>query len=99
MINKSKVAITILFSFIMLLIIEVIYLKNTNSMSEEALSKKLDFISISGLPDLAISTEANYVRHRSISDMFSIYKDDGVLREYFPSTYVISHSHIQKEVK
>ena len=56
-------------------------------------SKKEEFVILSGLPDLAISTEATFVRHRSMSDMFSIYKDDGSLREYFPSTYAYSHSH------
>ena len=56
-------------------------------------NKKEEFVILSGLPDLAISTEATFVRHRSMSDMFSIYKDDGSLREYFPSTYAYSHSH------
>ena len=67
----------------------------TNSDRE----KKLNFVKLTGLPDLAISTEANYVRHRTLSDIFSIYKDDGSLREYFPSTFIISHSHINKELK
>ncbi len=56
-------------------------------------SKKEKFVLLSGLPDLAISTEATFIRHRSMSDLFSIYKDDGSLREYFPSTYTYSHSH------
>ncbi len=79
---------------ISLLILESLYLSATKTMSPEMLSKRKDFVALSGLPDLAISTEATYVRHRSMSDMFSIYKDDGSLREYFPSTYAYSHSHI-----
>lgn len=65
------------------------------------LNKKTTFVKLIGLPDLAISTEATYVRHRSMSDMFSIYKDDASLREYFPSTFAYSHSHIinKKEIK
>ena len=62
-------------------------------MDEKSLDKKLQFVSLVKLPDLAISTEATYVRHRSLSDLGAIYKDDGTLREYFPSTYAISHSH------
>ncbi len=61
------------------------------------LEKKLTFVELSTLSDLAISTEATYIRHRSLSDIFSIYKDDGSLREYFTSTYAISHSHLHKE--
>jgi hypothetical protein len=63
-------------------------------MSKEVLNQKLNFIQKTGLPDLAISTEASYVRHRSLSDIFSIYKDDGNLREYFPSTFTYNHSTI-----
>jgi len=71
---------------------ELVYLKSTKSMTEDMRDKKNVFVSLVKLPDLAISTEATYVRHRSISDMFCIYKDDPTLREYFVSTYAISHS-------
>lgn len=63
-------------------------------MNFDMLNSKEAFVKLTGLPDMAISTEASYVRHRSLSELFSIYKDDGSLREYFPSTYVYSHSHI-----
>ncbi len=76
-----------------LILVETLYLVSVKSMSSDLLKKKIAFVELVGLPDLAISTEATYVRHRSVSDMFSIYKDDGTLREYFPSTYAISHSH------
>lgn len=62
-------------------------------MTEDVKQKKISFVSFVGLPDLAISTEATFVRHRTMSDIFSIYKDDGSLREYFPSTYTYDHSH------
>lgn len=78
--------------------IQMTYLTSKKSMSEEMLNKKLDFVKLTGLPDLAISTEATYIRHRSLTNVFSIYKDDGSLREYFPSTFAISHSHIINKV-
>ncbi|DAB30939.1 MAG TPA: hypothetical protein CFH84_01370 [Sulfurimonas sp. UBA12504] len=73
---------------------ELGYIYSTQIHHEQLLDKKLAFVKLSGLPDLAISTEASYVRHRSLSTISSIYKDDGGLLEYFPSTYAISHSHI-----
>lgn len=83
-----------------LLCMEVFYINATKSMNRDSREAKLQFIRLSGLPDLAISTEATYVRHRSMSDLFSIYKDDGSLREYFPSTFAYSHSHtINREIK
>ena len=81
-------------ALISFLVIEGIYLSYTKTVSPELYAKKNNFVKKTGLPDLAISTEATYIRHRSMSDMFSIYKDDGSLREYFPSTYAYSHSHI-----
>ncbi|MCK9473120.1 MAG: hypothetical protein WCY85_06060 [Sulfurimonas sp.] len=63
-------------------------------MNKESYEAKRELVELLRLPDLAISTEATYVRHRSLSDLFSIYKDDGSLREYFASTYIFSHSNI-----
>lgn len=70
------------------------YIFNVRSMNSNLKEKKMAFVEIVKLPDLAISTGATFVRHRSLATVFSIYKDDGNLREYFPSTYAISHSHI-----
>ncbi len=88
-----------LFSFfstlLVLLAIEIIYLQVAKSMSDEKAEKRVSFVKLSGLPDLALYSENHYVRHRSLSDMFSIYKDDGSLREYSTATYAISHSHIK----
>ena len=81
-------------SLIVIFMFEIFYLSMQKTNTDMIKNKKNDFISLVGLPDLAISTEATYIRHRSMSSVFSIYKDDGSLREYFPSTYVYSHSHI-----
>ena len=79
---------------VIILIVELIYLKHTREMTEKQQIKKQNFVKIAGLPDLAIVTETSSVRHRTMSDLFSIYRDDANLREYFPSTFVYSHSHI-----
>lgn len=79
-----------------MLIVEGVYINSTKSMTQESLEKKKVFLEISTLPDLAISTESTALRHRSLSTVFSIYKDDGSLREYFVSTYALSHSHIER---
>ncbi|MEA3331332.1 MAG: hypothetical protein U9Q29_06525 [Campylobacterota bacterium] len=92
--NKKSQYLSYIFLFLFSFIaVEILYLESEKSMSSDLLKKKIAFVELVGLPDLSISTEATFVRHRSMSDMFSIYKDDGTLREYFPSTYAISHSH------
>jgi hypothetical protein len=92
--KKSKSVFYSFLTLVGLLCVETLYLEATKSISSDMLNSKMTFVNLVGLPDLAISTEATYVRHRSMSDLFSIYKDDGTLREYFPSTYAYSHSHI-----
>lgn len=72
------------------LVLEVAYVSTTKSMNKEMLEKKIDFVRLTTLPDLALSSESHYVRHRSVSDFFSIYKEDGSLREYARATFAIS---------
>ena len=82
------------------LLIELVYLQTTKAMTSTQKEKKEAFVNMAGLPDLALVTETTSVRHRTLSDLFSIYRDDANLREYFPSTFAYSHSHIiNKESK
>ncbi|MEK6659103.1 MAG: hypothetical protein AABY36_05420 [Campylobacterota bacterium] len=92
--KKSEFLLYSFFALTTLFFIEVGYLYTAKSVNVDALDKKKEFVKSLGIPDLAISTEASYVRHRSLSDFFSIYRDDGTLREYFASTYLFSHSNI-----
>jgi len=96
--KKSKTTFYVFVSLFSLVFVELLYLSYAKTLSKDSLDKKIDFIKLAQLPDLAISTESSYIRHRSLSTIGSIYKDDGSLREYFPSTFAISPSHtINKE--
>ncbi len=79
---------------IITLIVEIIYIKDRRGLTQEAIRDKRDFVKITKSLDLTISTEAFYIRHRSLSNIFDIYREDSSLNEYFPSTFVYSHSHI-----
>jgi len=83
--NIKILSITFL-SLITFLFLTILYLSSTT----KSYDKKIKLISAVSLPDLAISTEANYIRHRSLSTMFDIYKDDPDIRVYFPSTFSIN---------
>lgn len=91
MTKKSKFTFYIFIFLIGLFTIEISYLENKFNVSKESIEKKNSFVQLTTLPDIAISTEATFTRHRSLSNMFSIYKDDPTLREYFPSTFTYSH--------
>ena len=49
-------------------------------------------VRLTGLPDLALSTEARFVRHRSLADISTILSEGGSLPEYFPSAHLYAVS-------
>jgi len=93
--KKKTFYISIFIGFIgFILISQVVYL---SSKRLDIKSKTL-FVQIESLPDLAISSEAHFVRHRSLSDLFSIFSNSPTLTEFFPSTFVYNYSQIQKQI-
>lgn len=90
MTSKSKT----LFFFILftcsLIVLQVGYLKKNTITS----AKQEIFVSLVGLPDISLVSEAHYVRHRSLSDVFSYFGDSPELLEYFPSTFVYHYASI-----
>ncbi|MBU1668896.1 hypothetical protein KKC13_10805 [bacterium] len=92
--QKSYTLFYILIGLVSIFIIQLFYLQQTKSMTPTQQLKKEYFVTIAGLPDLALVTETSSVRHRTLSDLFSLYRDDANLREYFPSTFAYAHSPI-----
>jgi len=70
-----------------------LYLHNYNSLH---VKDKNAFVKVVGLPDLAISNSANFIRHRSLSDTFSLFSNGPELLEYFPATFTYNYSSNQK---
>jgi hypothetical protein len=91
---KKKNIILSLFIFSFLLLAgQMIYL---NSLDDPTVEKKrIEFVSIIGLPDLAISTEASFTRHRTLADTYNLFSDGPEHLEYFPSTFAISYSNLK----
>ncbi|AFL69641.1 hypothetical protein [Sulfurospirillum barnesii] len=71
---------------------QFVYLYATRTLSPKVLEKKTRFIAHVGLPDMSLVGEARYVRHRSLSDIFSIFGESPELLEYFPSTFVYHYA-------
>jgi hypothetical protein len=55
------------------------------SQWEESSSFNYAMISVLGLSDLAISTEARYIRHLSLADIFSAFQDTPGGLDFLPS--------------
>ena len=86
--KKAKYTIISYISLLAILIIEIIYLES----SRYNIDINREFVSLSTIPDLAISNSASYIRHRSLSNIGDIYRDG--LREKFISSSIYNHSNI-----
>jgi len=85
--KKTKYLFIFLSSLIILFSAILIVLNTTFTQKIETKQKKDLFVQTVGLPDLAISTEARYIRHRSLSDINSIFQDGPEHIEFAPSTF------------
>lgn len=69
--------------------VQLVYMYSFSSLDIE---EKNAFVKVVSLPDLAISNSANFIRHRSLSDTFSLFSNGPELLEYFPSTFTYNYS-------
>ena len=80
----------LLFAFLFFIIAaELIYLEIFHH--QKSTEKKILFTQKTGLPDLSLSSQESYIRHRSLADVFSIYSNDATLREYSSASFSISN--------
>ncbi len=93
--NKKSKIIFYLFSLLgVVLFVQIAYISSTKSMTADTKEKKVLFVSLTGLPDLAFSSQSAYIRHRTLSLTSGIYTLDGCLREYDSATYAIAYSKV-----
>lgn len=89
---KSKYLLFLSLSIVLVTLFQWGYFKRHSSLNVQSIAQKKSLVSLIGLPDLALVTEAHYVRHRSLSDAFSFFADSPELLEYFPSTFVYMYT-------
>lgn len=90
--KNSKIYFLVLLSIFFLLSVEIIYFKNKNTLNENQIEQKNLYIQMVALPDLSISSETRSIRHRSLSDVFSIFNEGPEIRDFFPASFVYSPS-------
>lgn len=96
--KKSKITFYLFSLLSVVLVVLTAYLSSSKSMTADAKEKKVLFVELTGLPDLAFSSQSSYIRHRSLSMTSDIYSLDGCLREYDSATYAIANSKIGVKV-
>ncbi len=85
---SSNVILWIFLLVITLTITELFYFNYQSKNIDTIIIKKQKAVAIIGLPDLALATEAVWLRHRSIGNVFSVFPEDGSLLDYYPSSFV-----------
>ena len=86
--NKRRLVIAFVLVLFFTLVAEFLYLALHAKAGEKERAAKLAVVTLTGLPDLALSTEARFIRHRSLSAVDTILNEGGSLVEYFPSGFV-----------
>jgi len=89
--NRYLMFITFL-TLCVIITVQISYYQHVHMLSPEKVTCKEALVSLVGLPDLALVSETHYVRHRSLSDVFSYFNESPELLEYFPSTFVYRYA-------
>ncbi len=97
--KKAKFTIVGFVTLLVLFSIELGVFYTTRTPTQEHIRNKQGFVALTTLGDLAISNEATFIRNRSISSVFEIFKDDPKLLEYFPSTFAISPGEVTQGIR
>ena len=61
-------------------------------MTNDQTEQRNLYVQVVALPDLSISSETRSIRHRSLSDVFSIFNEGPEIRDFFPASFVYSPS-------
>lgn len=90
--KNSKIFFLVFLSIFLLLSVEIIYLKSKNTLNIDQTEQRKLYVQMVALPDLSISSETRSIRHRSLSDIFSIFNEGPEIRDFFPASFVYSPS-------
>jgi hypothetical protein len=85
--NKKRLMIAFVAIFLAVAVAEIVLLSLMQRAQKETIPEKQAAVFLTGLPDLALSTEARFIRHRSLSAIHDYFGDEGTLPEYFPSAF------------
>ena len=85
--NKNRLMLAFFAVFLAVAVLEGVVLTILNRTQEAQEPVKQAAVRLTGLPDLAFSTEARFIRHRTLSDLHACFSEEGTLPEYFPSAF------------
>lgn len=72
----------------------VLHLSFNRYNTDESIHNKREFVRLVQLPDLAVTTAAGFIRHRSIAYVNMAFYAGPEIRDYFPSAFIYAPSKI-----
>lgn len=72
----------------------VLHLQYSRCDTAESVQLKRSFVKLIQLPDLSVTTAAGFIRHRSIAHVNMAFYAGPEVRDYFPSAFIYSPSHV-----
>jgi hypothetical protein len=85
---KTKLFILIFTSLTFILLLEVIYLTNFTVLTQSQIENKKYVASLLSLPNIAISSDKLFLRHRSYASISDILPNDGELQSNSKMSFV-----------
>ncbi|WP_300369251.1 hypothetical protein [Hydrogenimonas sp.] len=76
----------------LVLAVEILYFSLTGSVTAEGTKERSTFVRWVRLPDLSVSTEARFIRFRSLADVYSPFNESPELLDYFPASFTYAPS-------
>ena len=90
--RNSHLILTLFTTLCVTLMAQMLYFSHAHALTPSKITCKEELVALVGLPDLALVSETHYVRHHSLSDVFSYFNESPELLEYFPSTFVYHYA-------
>ena len=80
------------------LAVEIGWFAATKGMSASEAAAKRRLVAPTGLPDLAVATEARFLRFRSLADVYSPFNEGPELLDYFPAAFTYAPSPVERKM-
>ena len=97
--SKTNFLLLALLLVIMAAFIQGIALFGNKELQMKSKLIKHQAVAITQLPDLALSSQATWLRHRSLAAPFAIFPEDGTLLDYYPASFVYRIAITQTELQ
>ena len=75
--SKTKLLFTAYFFLVSLFVVELVYIEKYSDFSNQNIPLKVKVVGLVSLPNLAIASNENYLRHRSYANIFDMLPYDG----------------------